>query len=370
MQIPRLFLLFLLLTQGSTVLLAQNDPTADRARFEEIIAKAMQEFDKSNFEEALRLAVEARKIRPNEPISFIVLGRANIRLKRYEEASRDLAQAIRIAPDEPAVYFYKGVADRLRGATNDALAAYKKLLELRPDSIDGLMGIGETLFDVPDRRVESLDAFRRAAELNPKAVGPIIAGKAWRTYGAKDTQGAESLFRIALETDPEKTLVRNDLGRLLVEQGRLTEARELWNARTTDKDTTFPNFITVLERAERLRDAASALVKNPDDPNTLVSMGIATMDGDHWVVDGRQDKAIVFFRKALTIKPGLVEAQFQICRAYVQIADTFTKANADLDRELAILRKMDAKRAVEIDEYRKTYKGGLQTVEPKPKPKP
>ena len=44
----------------------------------------------------------------------------------------------------------------------------------------------------------------------------------------------------------------------------------------------------------------------------------------------------------------------------MEIADLEKGANADLDRELKKLRGMDRKLAVEIDDYRKTYSGGLK----------
>lgn len=107
---------------------------------------------------------------------------------------------------------------------------------------------------------------------------------------------------------------------------------------------------------------------SPNDVEAILAMGYATMDGDSWVVDGRQDKAIVFFRKALKIKPDFAKAQHAICKAYVQIADTFSSKNAELDAELATLRKMDEALAEDIVAYRKSYSGGLKAAGPPPPP--
>lgn len=343
---------------------AWGQQPSGQARFDALITEALTNLGNGNFKEADRLATEAAEILPNEPAGFWVRGRAKIGLGQFAEASRILEDGLKIAPAEPSFHYFKGVADRSCGAVEPALAAFTKLAELLPSVAGPQLEIAETLFGVPGRRNEALAAFRRAAEIDHKLVGPVIMGKAWRVFDEEDGRGAEALFRIALETDPTKTLGRNDLGRLLVDQGRIDEARELWNARTSDEDGTFPNFRTVLERAERLRDARAALARKPNDPELLVRTGIAEMDGDHWVVDGRQERAIEYFRKALKIRPGFVEAQYQICRAFVQLADTFKKMNADLDRELAKLRRMDPKRANEIEDYRKTYEGGLKSTSP------
>jgi len=94
------------------------------------------------------------------------------------------------------------------------------------------------------------------------------------------------------------------LGRMLVKQGRLAEARQIWAGRTSDEDNSFPNFITLLDRAEKLKAATDALAQRPNDPDALVAMGLAVMEGDSWVVDRRQERAVEYFRQALKQKPG------------------------------------------------------------------
>jgi tetratricopeptide (TPR) repeat protein len=145
-----------------------------------------------------------------------------------------------------------------------------------------------------------------------------------------------------------------------VKQGRLEEARGLWENRTSDEDLTFPNFIELLKRAENLKRATEALAQKPNDPEAIVEMGLAVMEGDSWVVDGRQERAIVYFRKALEIKPGFAKAQYAICKAYIQLADVFSNKKKNVDEELAKLRRLDPKLADEMEEYRKNYSGGIR----------
>ena len=86
---------------------------------------------------------------------------------------------------------------------------------------------------------------------------------------------------------------------------------------------------------------------------------LSRMDGDSWVVDSRQKRAIVYFRKALELKPNYTKAQYNIVKAYVQIADTFSAEKKNVDRELVKLRRLDPALAREMEEYRKNYTGGL-----------
>jgi hypothetical protein len=115
----------------------------------------------------------------------------------------------------------------------------------------------------------------------------------------------------------------------------------------------------LLKRAENLKRATDGLAQNPNDPDALLEMGMAVMEGDSWVVDGRQKRAIEYFRRALTLKPNYVRAQYSIVRAYIPIAAIFSKENENVDRELNTLRALDTKLAAELDDYRKNYKAGL-----------
>ena len=143
---------------------------------------------------------------------------------------------------------------------------------------------------------------------------------------------------------------------MFVKQGRLAEARELWEGRTSDEDRSFPQFIELLKRAENLKRATDALAQKPNDPDALIEMGMAVMEGDSWVVDRRQKRAIEYFRRALTLKPNYARAQYSIVKAYIQIAAFFSKENENVDRELSTLRTLDTKLAAELDDYRKSYK--------------
>jgi hypothetical protein len=80
------------------------------------------------------------------------------------------------------------------------------------------------------------------------------------------------------------------------------------------------------------------------------------MDGESWIVDGRQERAIVYFRKALAIQRGFVKAQYNIVKAMVQYLG---KDDKKLKQELAKLRQLDPALGKEMEEYSKTYEGGI-----------
>jgi tetratricopeptide (TPR) repeat protein len=114
--------------------------------------------------------------------------------------------------------------------------------------------IGEIFRWNEERRPEAIAAYEAAINLDPQALS------AYDDLGgifvqAGEEKRAEEVFRKGIAADPKRMAGRFALGRLLVKQGRLEEARELWNGRTSDEDRISPHFIALLTRAENLKKA-------------------------------------------------------------------------------------------------------------------
>ena len=110
--------------------------------------------------------------------------------------------------------------------------------------------------------------------------------------------------------------------------------------------------------AEAINALRAAIKLKPTLRQPYTDLGNILMDGDHWVIDGRQQRALVYFRKALQLKPDFARAQYGIVKAYIQGVGPKDETKT-LERELAKLRKLDPKLGAEMDQYRKTYVSGL-----------
>lgn len=327
--------------------------------FEGLIKDAFQLYSQKRYDEALLKCTKAAELRPSDFRPYYISGAVYMAQRKMKSASEAFAKAISFNPKEKALYLNKARADRHRNAREDAVAAAREAIKIDPKYAEAYAALADALSIGAKEYGEIIEAYRTAIRLKPDMLD------AYRRLGmylsvSKDKKGAEEIYRKVMELDPEKMVGRFDLGRLLVEEGRLKEARDVWNGRTSDKDNTFPNFINLLERAEKKKAAEDALAKNPNDPESLLQMGLMVMEGESWFVDGRQEKAMVYFKKALEIKPDFTKAQYAICKAYVQLADTFKDKNKEADEEIAKLREMDPKLADEITAYRKSYSGGLK----------
>jgi tetratricopeptide (TPR) repeat protein len=330
-----------------------------RDEFEKLITDAYNLYVQKKYDEALAICAKAAQMRPNDNRPYAISGLVYMGQWKMKSASEALAKAITLSPQNPRLYYVKAVADRNRNAKEESIAAARKAIELDPKYAEAFAILGESLAIGSSESGEAIAAFREAIKLKPELFS------AYRELGmhlsvAKDEKSAEEIYRKAMELDPKKMACRFDLGRLLVKQGRLSEARALWEARTSDIDNTIPNFISVLERAEKLKWASETLAKQPNDPKALLEMGLMVMEGESWVVDGRQERAIEYFKKALSAKPNYAEAQYAICKAYVELAHWSKEKNKSLEGELDKLRKLDVRLADQIVEYRKNYVGGIK----------
>lgn len=355
-------LLVLILPTGATVpntyaaKVNPNPPSIESPQdIEGLIQTAIESYQKGQFSEALAQCAKAKTLNSGDFRAYALAGLIWMAQWKMDNAAQEFATAIQLRPQNKELYVFKARADANRGKTDEAIAGARKALEIDPNHAEAFAALGEALQMKAKRETEAIAAYQSALKLNPKLLD--VYDSLGQIYlDVKDVKKAEEIFRQGMVADPQHMSGRFNLGRLLVDQGRLTEARQLWEERTSDEDRVRPTFITVLTRAENLKKASEALAQKPNDPEALVEMGLAVMDGDSWVIDDRQERAIVYFRKALTIKPGSVKAQYNIVKAMVQDA---ARNEKKLNRELAKLRQLDPKLAKEMEDYRKNYEGGL-----------
>ncbi len=116
-----------------------------------------------------------------------------------------------------------------------------------------------------------------------------------------DPESARAAYQATLETDPQHTEARINLGRLLHIAGRLAEAERVYRAAQTPEPMLIFNLAVLLEDLERESDA------------------------------------IVAYRETLALDPDFADAHFNLARLYERVQD----AKASLRHLLAYRRMMD-----------------------------
>jgi tetratricopeptide (TPR) repeat protein len=236
---------------------------------DELLQSAYALYRQGKLDEALSNLNKAAALSPKDFRPLALTGYVYSAQRKMKSASEAFAAAIRVEPQRKELYMAKAEADYLRNAHEEALVACRKATEVDPNYADAYVMIGDLLAFDKKRRDEAVAALQAAMKINPALPKPYeILGSILQSE--KDEAGAEKVFRQGMAADPKHMGGRFPLGRLLVKQGRLAEARELWEGRTSDEDRTYPQFIELLKRAQNLKLATDALAKNPRSPDALI----------------------------------------------------------------------------------------------------
>jgi tetratricopeptide (TPR) repeat protein len=169
------------------------------------------------------------------------------------------------------------------GRLDEAIAHFKKALEVRPDYVEAYNNLGNIL--LKNRQVnEAMEQFQKALEIQPdNAMIHNSFGNALLQKGQVDE--AIVHYQKALKIMPDSAYVCCGLGNALLQKGQVDEAMEQF------------------QKAIRLQ---------PD-------LAMAHYDlGNLLLQKGRVDDAIACYQKALKINPGYAEAHYNLGNAFLQ----------------------------------------------------
>jgi tetratricopeptide (TPR) repeat protein len=254
--------------------------------------------------------------RPIPPITGVVsgalllaLGLLTARQARVYLNSESLWRDT-LAHNPGAVMAWLNLADTLTraGRYDEAMATFKRALEIRPTDPDGWNDLGNVLVLV-GRSEEALRHFERALTLKPDfADAHSNYGNALRSLGRSEEAIAH--YQRALEIKPNHPGALNNLGAELAQTGRAGEALPLFQRAlrlTPDDAALHDNLAGALRELRRFDEALShhreALRLQPNFAEGHANLGrtLATL--------GRVAEAIPEFEKALKLKPHLVSAR-------------------------------------------------------------
>ena len=200
-------------------------------------------FEEDRFEEGLAASRIAVRQRPDSAGALANVGRALVYMERFAEAEEHLRRAREFDPRSTTAHQNLGEALRKQERYAEAVESYRAVLEIDAGFALAHAGMGMALFQA-QRWAEALAAMAQAVSLQPElaAAGslPLFMGRAARELGR--LEAAADHFRRAMELDPRNVEPVLDLANVRRRQQRPEQAAEL------------------LQRARELR---------PDDPATL-----------------------------------------------------------------------------------------------------
>src|SRR3989449_2451490 len=176
-------------------------------------------------------------------------------------------------PESAEAHYQRGVALSAQGQLDEAIAAFRKALELRPNYPEALKELG-TAFLRKGQLDDALTSYRKALEQRPNYaevihnIGLVLAEK-------NQLDEAITYYQKAIALKPDLALAHYNLGPALQQKGQLDEA------------------IAAYQKALALR---------PDSALTLFDLGRA------FDAKGQYDEAIAAYRKAIDLEPDYLEA--------------------------------------------------------------
>ncbi len=221
--------------------------------------------DRHALEAATAEYLEAMRCRPDDPQSYCSLGSFHADRGEYDDALTCYAQARRLDPRDITPLVNASLILNALGRNEQAEQSLRHALELDPESYPAHLNLGMLLGEL--RRIpEAEEAFRRALRLEPKSAvaaynlglivvdrdsesGVALLRKAaqWQPdepryafalayhldqCGAHEEAVAE--LRHLLDAHPTYTDAYTLLGDILIAQGRVNEAAELYRRASTD----------------------------------------------------------------------------------------------------------------------------------------
>lgn len=176
--------------------------------------------------------------------SHVMLGNARMLTGDMENAARSFETALQLAPDYAEVHGNLGTVLSEMDRTTEAITHYQRAVELRPDDAELHKNLGIALREA-GRFDEALSPLRRAVELEPSHVqAHHNLGKTLAALGQPAT--AIPHYRAALDLSPDLWDCRTDHGKAFIDQGKFSEAVDIFTSTFERKHRPWP------EQAEKL----------------------------------------------------------------------------------------------------------------------
>jgi tetratricopeptide (TPR) repeat protein len=292
-------------------------------------------------------------------VDFSAEGFQALEARNYVLAAQDFAKAVQADPGDYAAHFHLALANSLTGKVEEAIAGYRRVLELKPGLYEAELNLGmlllghkrpaeavpyleaatrskplefrpqlylaDALFD-SGASAPAAAAYRAALEINAQSA-PAEMGLARSEVRSGNLQEAEAHFHKAAELDPSLKDAILELAPLYEKSGRTAEAIALYRQ--------FPDNLAVRERlgmalletgnpAEAIPHLEWAVAKSPTDANRLAL-------AQAYRKNKQPDKEIPLLQQALAADPGNLDLRLAIGRELLD-QRKFAEAAAEFER--------------------------------------
>jgi predicted O-linked N-acetylglucosamine transferase (SPINDLY family) len=226
---------------------------------------------------------------------------------RLNEAIAAYRQAIGIKPDYAEAYSNLGNALKDQGKLEEAIAAYRQAIGIKPDYAEAHFNLGNALRD-QGKLNEAVAAYRQAIGMKPGyAKAHSNLGNALKDQGK--VEEAFAAYRQAISIRPDYAEAHFNLGNALSDQGKHEEAVAAYHGAIgikPDYAEAHFNLGNALNDQGKHEEAVAAYHRavgvKPDYAEAHFNLGNALSD------QGKHEEAVAAYHRAIGIKPDYAEA--------------------------------------------------------------
>ena len=246
------------------------------------------------FQRASTAAITQLPIYPIPQLMFLQRGRPRsqasdelqqaeslIQNQKFAEAEAQLQSLTAAQSDNPQVWFDLGFTESHLGKSSDAVAAYKKAVELSPTWFEANLNLGLALAKAGDNG-GAATALRAATGLKPATLRVLQVANAWFSLGQvleeSDSKEALAAYEKSLELNPSNIEAAVGAGKLMEGQSDTAGAEKAYlTAAGLGDRAGMERLVSLYIKLKLLPDAESWLRKylaaNPQNPGAQVQLG-------------------------------------------------------------------------------------------------
>jgi len=297
--------------------MASTAPLQDEA-INEALVDAKRAADEGRNEDALAALEKLAEDVPNDGRVLGNLAAFRIQQQMFEPGLKTLRQWERVEPDNPLLHYHMGVAFTGVGDAWQAVEAYRRALELRPDLGEAAFEIARLLKSGPRSR-EAFDACVSTGHL---------------LYEARRFDDAVVLYNEALSIDGSDADLSYRVGNAYLEKGDLTEARKAFEHTLEKGDddarAKAHNALAVVAMRDGRLDAAETHLAKALDGQAVFPQAYNNR-GNLAARRGQHEAAIESYEFATRQFPGYKDAWFNLGLEHERLAH-YDDALAALDQ--------------------------------------
>lgn len=247
-----------------------------------------------------------------QPVDFSTEGIKALAAENYEEAERVFIQAVEADPEDYGAHFHLALTHSLLDKSTEAIAGYRKVLELKPGLYEAELNLGLLLLDGNQDKKAILHLESAVGE-KPKEFRPNYY-LAEALYESGEFARAEQYYKAAIQLNPKSAAVQAGLARTLVKLHRLDEAAVHYNqAAEIDSQyrSTLLELASIYEEQGKLAEAIELYKSFTDNPAVSERLGQLLLE------TGRLDDAITQLQAVVGESPTAAN-HYALATAYLR----------------------------------------------------